>query len=62
MPIGTTKLTEQILKEELGELSTYFDDLAIIASMPEFLAEGLAIDNLLKPDRVVIGTPNTTNG
>jgi len=27
--------------------------------MPEFLAEGQAIDNLIKPERIVIGTPNS---
>ena len=30
--------------------------------MPEFLAEGVAINNLLFPDRVVIGTPTDQNG
>lgn len=30
--------------------------------MPEFLAEGCAIQNLLYPDRVVIGTTTDQNG
>lgn len=30
--------------------------------MPEFLAEGVAINNLLFPDRVVVGTPTDQNG
>jgi UDP-glucose 6-dehydrogenase len=30
--------------------------------MPEFLAEGQAISNLMNPDRVVIGSPATDIG
>jgi UDPglucose 6-dehydrogenase len=30
--------------------------------MPEFLAEGQAIDNLTKPERIVIGTADTPQG
>ena len=35
-----------------------FDDLFSIVSMPEFLAEGSAIRDLVSPQRVVIGTSN----
>mmetsp|Transcript_28196 Transcript_28196/g.20396 ORF Transcript_28196/g.20396 Transcript_28196/m.20396 type:complete len:166 (+) Transcript_28196:198-695(+) len=34
-----------------------FDDYFTIVSMPEFLAEGTAITDLVHPQRVVIGTP-----
>lgn len=30
--------------------------------MPEFLAEGTAIHNLMNPDRIVIGTSQDQNG
>jgi UDPglucose 6-dehydrogenase len=33
-----------------------------ILSNPEFLAEGTAVDDLLKPDRVLIGSLQTESG
>lgn len=39
-----------------------FDELFSIVSMPEFLAEGQAIDNLIKPERIVIGTSDSPKG
>ena len=49
MPIGTGKKVYEIIKEKNPNLD--FD----VASNPEFLREGSAIDDFMRPDRVVIG-------
>ena len=59
VPVGTAdKVRDVILKSALeasptgGGLEGAFD----IVSNPEFLREGVAVDDFMKPDRVVIGT------
>ena len=49
VPIGTGRLIQKIL-EEAGKAN-----LASVVSNPEFLREGSAIEDFMKPDRVVIG-------
>ena len=49
VPIGTGKKVYEIIKEKNPNLD--FD----VASNPEFLREGSAIDDFMRPDRVVIG-------
>ena len=49
VPIGTGKKVYNIIKEINPELD--FE----VASNPEFLREGSAIDDFMRPDRVVIG-------
>jgi UDPglucose 6-dehydrogenase len=53
VPIGTGKVLEQIVAEHAPS-DARFD----IASNPEFLREGAAISDFMKPDRVVIGCEN----
>lgn len=53
VPVGTAGKVAQVIREENPEAD--FD----VASNPEFLREGSAIDDFLKPDRVVIGTESS---
>jgi len=50
VPVGTTKQIKKII--ELKISSENFD----VVSNPEFLREGSAINDFMRPDRVVIGT------
>ncbi|MFA6581608.1 MAG: UDP-glucose/GDP-mannose dehydrogenase family protein, partial [Paludibacter sp.] len=53
VPVGTAKLVRQTIQEELDKrgVSIEFD----VASNPEFLKEGDAINDFMSPDRVVVG-------
>ncbi|MDA1284816.1 MAG: nucleotide sugar dehydrogenase, partial [Proteobacteria bacterium] len=53
VPVGTAKKIENIIKK----LNKH--NLITVASNPEFLREGSAINDFLRPDRVVIGTNDT---
>jgi UDPglucose 6-dehydrogenase len=60
VPVGTSEKIKKIIREELDarKVSVPFD----MASNPEFLKEGAAVDDFFKPERIVIGIDNEKTG
>lgn len=53
VPVGTAKRVRTTVQSELDRRSSSID--FDIASNPEFLKEGAAIEDFIKPDRIVVG-------
>jgi UDPglucose 6-dehydrogenase len=53
VPVGTGDLVREIIQKHQN-IPVEFD----VVSNPEFLREGSAIEDTLRPDRIVIGAPN----
>ncbi|HYX33060.1 MAG: UDP-glucose/GDP-mannose dehydrogenase family protein [Pseudobdellovibrionaceae bacterium] len=58
VPVGTCDIVEEIIDRELDKRKVKFQ--VVVASNPEFLKEGDAIADFMKPDRVVVGLNDFT--
>ena len=56
VPVGTADRVRQTIKDELAKRNADID--FDVVSNPEFLKEGDAVNDFMKPDRVVIGAEN----
>jgi len=54
VPVGTSKKVKKAVQDALDKRSSKLD--FYVASNPEFLKEGAAIEDFMKPDRIVVGT------
>jgi UDPglucose 6-dehydrogenase len=53
VPVGTCDQVEAIIREGLEKRGVKLD--FVVASNPEFLKEGAAIEDFMRPDRIVVG-------
>ncbi len=53
VPVGTCHKVQEVIQEELNKRNSklHFD----VASNPEFLKEGAAVGDFMRPDRIVVG-------
>jgi UDPglucose 6-dehydrogenase len=60
VPVGTSEKVRKVIQNELDKrnITVQFD----MASNPEFLKEGAAVEDFLKPERIVIGIDNDKTG
>lgn len=56
VPVGTTHHVAQIIRQQLEQrqVNLHFD----VVSNPEFLKEGNAVQDFMRPDRVILGVDN----
>lgn len=60
VPVGTAEKVRSIIKNELEARKS---DISFdIASNPEFLKEGSAVEDFLKPQRIIVGVDNENAG
>ncbi|TXD42825.1 UDP-glucose/GDP-mannose dehydrogenase family protein [Lujinxingia vulgaris] len=54
VPVGTARMVQETIEHHLEHRGAAHR--VVVVSNPEFLKEGAAIDDFMKPDRIIIGT------
>lgn len=62
VPVGTTFKVKQVISEKLRVRGLDPDKLLDVASNPEFLKEGDAVNDFMKPNRVIVGVERESVG
>ncbi|WP_194723275.1 UDP-glucose dehydrogenase family protein [Noviherbaspirillum malthae] len=60
VPVGTASRVQEVILEQLTARGTRID--FAVVSNPEFLKEGAAVEDFMRPDRIVIGCDDTPEG
>ena len=58
VPVGTCDLVSDSIRKELSRRANPGEIGFDVVSNPEFLKEGAAVDDFLRPDRVIVGVSN----
>jgi UDPglucose 6-dehydrogenase len=61
VPVGTGAKVAAVLREELKKRGKPVDAFSVVSN-PEFLKEGAAIADFMRPDRIVLGVDETPEG
>ncbi|CAM2158242.1 MULTISPECIES: UDP-glucose dehydrogenase family protein [Paraburkholderia] len=64
VPVGTAQRVQAVIAEELAKRGLGASDAQrfSVVSNPEFLKEGAAVDDFMRPDRIIIGIDEDANG
>jgi len=61
VPVGTADRVGAAIRDELAKRGKSTEDFAVVSN-PEFLKEGAAVEDFMRPDRIVIGTEDSAAG
>jgi len=64
VPVGTADRVSEVIAQEIAkrDLANVLDASFSVASNPEFLKEGAAVEDFMRPDRIVIGHDDSPRG
>lgn len=61
VPVGTADRVADVIRHELTKRGVGNQDFAVVSN-PEFLKEGAAVEDFMRPDRIVVGVSDDENG